>query len=108
MLSRQRRDSDQDTPAIDFKYEDTDSYLNELSELYSYTEVSEFQTTMDLFQSSLESVLGSKDWEKLSKARKKDFIMIMLDRFEVGVQYVWLQERGDCLFHQLWNTQSLL
>ena len=80
---RPRRDSDQETPAIEFTYKDTDSYLNELSELYSYSEVPEFQTTMDLFHSNLESVLGTRDWDKTTMTQKCDFIMVMLDRFEV-------------------------
>ena len=87
MLLRQRRDSDQDTPIIEFTYEDTDSYSNELSELYSYSEVPEFQTTMDIFHSNLEAVLGTKNWNETSRDQKRDFIMVMLDRLEVGVVY---------------------
>jgi len=44
----------------------------------------EFQTTKDLFHSSLESVCGMKDWNKASRAQKKNFIMVMLDRFEAS------------------------
>ena len=40
ILRRQRRDSDpgQDAPVLNFQYNDTDSLLEELAELYSYTE----------------------------------------------------------------------
>ena len=86
--SRQRRDSDQDTPAIEFTYEDRDSYLKELSELYSYSEVPEFQTTMDLFHTSLESLVGTRDWDKTTTAQKRDFVMVMVNRFEVSWQIV--------------------
>ena len=68
---------------IEFTYDDTDSYMNELSELYSYSEVPEFRTTQDLFHSTLESVLGIRDWDKATAAQKRNFIMVMLDRFEV-------------------------
>ncbi len=68
---------------IEFTYDDTDSYMNELSELYSYSEVPEFQTTRDLFHSTLESVLGIQEWDKATLAQKRNFIMVMLDRFEV-------------------------
>lgn len=84
VLCRQRRDSDQDTPAIEFTYDDRDSYLSELAELYSYSEVPEFQTTMDLFRSNLEAICGLSDWEKATVAQKRNFVMVMLDRFEVG------------------------
>lgn len=84
LLYRQRRDSDQDTPAIEFTYDDRDSYLSELAELYSYSEVPEFQTTMDLFHSNLEAICGLSDWEKTTVTQKRDFVMVMLDRFEVG------------------------
>lgn len=85
---RQRRDSDPnvDAPSLDFEYADSDLYFSELSELYSYSEVPEFQNTIELFHSTLESVFGPEvsDWRKLDTGQKKDFIMVMLDRFEVG------------------------
>lgn len=85
--SRQRRDSDQDTPTIEFTYDDRDSYLRELAELYSYSEVPEFQTTMDLFHTNLEAVVGVKDWDKTTVPQRRDFVMVMLDRFEVSGEY---------------------
>lgn len=57
--------------------------MKELSELYSYSEVTEFQTTMELFHSNLESVLKVRDWEKTTTAQRRNFVMVMLDRFEV-------------------------
>lgn len=83
-MCRQRRDSDQDSPAIEFTYDDRDSYLNEMGELYSYSEMPEFQTTMDLFHSNLGAICKVTDWEKTTAAQKRDFVMVMLDRFEVG------------------------
>ena len=84
---RQRRDSDPnvDAPSLDFEYADSDLYFSELSELYSYSEVPEFQNTIELFHSNLESVFGAgvADWRKLDTGQRKDFIMVMLDRFEV-------------------------
>ena len=81
---RQRRDSDQDTPVIEFTYHDHDTYLNELAELYAYSEVAEFQTTMDLFHSNLTAVCGVSNWDKTTHTQKRDFVMMMLDRFEVS------------------------
>lgn len=75
-----------DAPNLEFEYADSDLYFHELSELYSYSEVPEFQTTRELFESSMEMVNGTgiTDWKKMSDSRKKDFIMVMLDRFEVN------------------------
>lgn len=94
-ILRQRRDSDPnvDAPSLDFEYADSDIYFNELSELYSYSEVPEFQNTIELFHSNLESIFGAGivDWRKLDNGQKKDFIMVMLDRFEVKLNYVILK-----------------
>ena len=35
-----------DFPELEFEYEDTESHMNEIAELYSYTEVPEFQTNL--------------------------------------------------------------
>jgi hypothetical protein len=87
LFIRQRRDSDPnvDAPSLDFEYADSDLYFSELSELYSYSEVPEFQNTIELFHVSLESVFGAGvgAWRKLGTGQRKDFIMVMLDRFEV-------------------------
>lgn len=74
-----------DAPNLEFEYADSDLFFHELSELYSYSEVPEFQTTCELFESNMEMVNGSgmTDWKKLTDSRKKDFILVMLDRFEV-------------------------
>ena len=77
-----------DAPSLDFEYADSDLYFSELSELYSYSEVPEFQNTIELFHSNLESVFGAgvANWRKLDTGQRKDFIMVMLDRFEVHKQ----------------------
>ncbi len=84
---RQKRDSDPnlDAPSLDFEYSDSDLLVNEISELYSYSENSEFETTRSLFHSGLESVFGPEttDWNKLTETQKKNFVMVMLDKYEV-------------------------
>ncbi len=44
---------------------------------------------MDLFHFNLDSVLGTKNWHDTSADQKRNFIMIMLERFEVGVVRVY-------------------
>ena len=81
-----------DAPSLDFEYADSDLYFSELSELYSYSEVPEFQNTIELFHGNLKSVFGAgvSDWRKLDTGQKKDFIMVMLDRFEVRRLLIYL------------------
>lgn len=76
-----------DAPNLDFEYSDSDHFMNELSELFSYSENSEFETSKVLFHSGMESVFGTseRDWNKLSEARKRDFVMVSLDKFEVCI-----------------------
>lgn len=100
LFIRQRRDSDPnvDAPSLDFEYADSDLYFSELSELYSYSEVPEFQNTIELFHSNLDSVFGAGpgggDWRKLDTGQRKDFVMVMLDRFEVSRLFYSLQEKA--------------
>ena len=90
-----------DAPSLDFEYADSDLYFSELSELYSYSEVPEFQNTIELFHVTLESVFGAGvgDWRKIDTGQRKDFIMVMLDRFEVRtllfLPYYCIHVRGS-------------
>ena len=82
---RQRRDSDPgtDAPDLDFEYDDSDAYFHELSELYSYSEIPEFETTKETFESSLEAYFHTVEWHTLSESQKRAYVMALLDRFEV-------------------------
>lgn len=93
VIRRQRKDSDSsvDAPDFDFKYADSDTYLHELAELYAYTEVPEFENTKLQFEASLEeafrdatsSLHRSPRWHKLSLARRRAYVMGLIDRFEM-------------------------
>lgn len=85
VLRRQRRDSDPatDAPDLDFEYADSDGYFHELSELYSYSEIPEFETTKETFESSLEAHFHTTEWRALSDSQKRTYAMALLDRFEV-------------------------
>ena len=82
-MHRRNSDPSPDTPDLDFEYADSDTYLHELSELYSYSEVPEFDTTRDLFRESLAKYYGSVDWCYLTKSEKMSYIMTLLEYFEV-------------------------
>lgn len=72
-----------DAPDLEFDYDDADTYFNELSELFSYSEVPEFETTKELFEGHLEEYYHTSNWHELPESSKKACIMDLLDQFEV-------------------------
>ena len=78
-----------DAPDLDFEYADSDSYFHEISELYSYSEVPEFETTKDFFETSLVKHYRTTDWFSLFESQKRDYVLTLLDQFEL----IKLQDR---------------
>ncbi len=72
-----------DAPDLEFEYDDSDTYYRELSELFSYSEVPEFETTKELFETRLDERYHTTDWHKLPESSKKACILDLLDQFEV-------------------------
>ena len=72
-----------DAPDLEFEYADSDTYFHEISELYSYSEVPEFETTKDLFETSLNAHFDTIDWFALPESQKKAYILGLLDQFEL-------------------------
>ncbi|XP_034247106.1 striatin-interacting protein 1 homolog [Thrips palmi] len=69
---------------LDFIYDDSDSPLNEISELYSYTEQPEFQLNVKAFEDLMEDAHLSPSWQKLSQDQQKSLILKWLDLLEVS------------------------
>ncbi|XP_059489692.1 striatin-interacting protein 1 [Neocloeon triangulifer] len=69
---------------VDFQYEDADSPINELSELYSYTEQPEYQLNVKAFEDLMQEYQYSPCWQKLSEHQRKSVIMKLLDQLEVS------------------------
>lgn len=78
-----------DAPDLDFEYADSDSYFHEISELYSYSEVPEFETTKDFFEAGLVKHYRTTDWFSLFESQKRDYVLTLLDQFEL----IKLQDR---------------
>lgn len=87
IMRRQRKDSDTqpDAPLLDFQYNDTDSCQQELSELYSYTEEDDFQENIHSFEEVLLEYNKNVEilWSDLDHAKKRGFILYVLDKLEV-------------------------
>ncbi|XP_054284472.1 striatin-interacting protein 1 [Macrosteles quadrilineatus] len=86
IFRRQRQDSDggAESPDLDFVYADADSYTNEIAELYSYTEQSEFQLNVKAFEDLMEMYGLTPCWQKFSLEKKKSTITKLLDQLEVS------------------------
>lgn len=86
IIRRQRQDSDggPECPDLEFVYDDSDSYTNEIAELYSYTEQPEFQLNVKAFEDQMEMYSLSPCWQKQSLEQKKSIIAKLLDQLEVS------------------------
>jgi len=84
ILRRQKQDSeDEDSPDIEFQYEDTDTHAAEIAEVFSYTEQPEFA----LNQASFSQLMGkfglSPQWLKMAKQEKERAVLLLLDQVEL-------------------------
>lgn len=82
---KQNHDSDQeghDFPDLEFVYADADSLSNEIAELYSYTEQSEFQLNVRAFEDYMELLKLKPCWRLLSDTEKQDVIIMLLDQMD--------------------------
>lgn len=71
---------------IDFLYSDTDTHPNEIAELYSYTEQSEFQLNSKAFDELMESFKIQPSWQKLNDVTRKSVVLKLLDQLELSDQ----------------------
>ncbi|KAK2726963.1 striatin-interacting protein 1-like isoform X2 [Artemia franciscana] len=85
ILRRQRQDSEcgSDCPDIDFVYDDSDSYANEIAELYTYTEVPEFQLNLKAFEETMTEFGMTLQWMTASPNTRKTILMKLSDRLEL-------------------------
>ncbi|KAJ8977106.1 hypothetical protein NQ317_008452 [Molorchus minor] len=84
---RQCQDSDggsANSPDLDFEYDDTDTHINEIAELYSYTEQPELQINVKAFEDQMEFYNLPPSWQKLSVDQRNSVIMKLLDQLEVS------------------------
>ncbi|XP_053676051.1 striatin-interacting protein 1 homolog [Anopheles nili] len=71
-------------PDLDFVYSDADSHTNEISELYSYTEQTEFQHNVKAFEDRMELYKFPPSWQKLSEDEQKGIILKLLDQLDMS------------------------
>ncbi|XP_017862728.1 PREDICTED: striatin-interacting protein 1 homolog [Drosophila arizonae] len=77
-------DANCDGPDLDFVYADVDSYQNEIAELYSYTEFSEFQMNVKAFEDQMELYDLPPNWQKQDASSQRSIVMKLMDQLEVS------------------------
>ena len=88
---------DEDTPDIEYIYEDEDSFGAEIAELYSYTEGPEFPLAQKAFEDEATSFKLPATWSAMSEEQKRSMIQLLLDRTEVADRDERLAAiRGSC------------
>lgn len=90
--------SSSDGPDLDFVYSDTDTYPNEISELYSYTEFNEFQLNVQAFEDQMEQYKLPPSWQKLSINQRKSIIMKLLDQLDISERYTRMRAARCILY----------
>jgi hypothetical protein len=73
----------QDFLDLEFTYADADTHLNEIAELYSYTEHNEFQQNVKAFEDQMEVYKLKPLWQQLSQAEHESIILKLMDQLEV-------------------------
>ena len=68
---------------LEFTYADADTHLNEIAELYSYTEHNEFQLNVKAFEDQMELYNLKPLWQQLNKAEHESIILKLMDQLEV-------------------------
>eukprot|EP00794_Sanderia_malayensis_P017832 gene17832-19615_t len=97
-----REPTQNDVPSLDFIYNDSDSLLNELAELYSYTEENEFVENADIFHENYAGT-ESRPWKELSKKEKHQYLLKILDRLEI----INVKERRNAVRTVLYLCQGM-
>jgi hypothetical protein len=68
---------------LEFTYADADTHLNEIAELYSYTEHPEFQQNVKAFEDQMEMYKLKPLWQQLDKSQHESIILKLIDQLEV-------------------------
>lgn len=83
IFKRSYNDQD-DTPDLDFDYNDTDTFEHEIAELYSYSENPEFQMYLRAFEEQMAIYKLPSRWQQLSESEKTSLVMKLLDQLDVS------------------------
>ncbi|KAL5245111.1 hypothetical protein ACI65C_012521 [Semiaphis heraclei] len=86
MGRKQKQDSEEesDCPDLEYNYGDTDTHLCEMAELYSYSELEDYQTNIQEFERVMKALDFKPSWHSLSIENKNIVAFRLLDSLEVS------------------------
>jgi len=89
LIRRQRQESDggtsgEEVSELDFVYNDADTYANEITELYSYTESPEFRKNLSAYEAILTKWNFCLQWQKLSSENQVSVVLRLLNHLELS------------------------
>ncbi|XP_001945255.1 striatin-interacting protein 1 [Acyrthosiphon pisum] len=86
MGRKQKQDSEEesDCPDLEYNYGDTDTHLCEMAELYSYSELEDYQTNIQEFERVMKALDFKPSWHNLSIENKNIVASRLLDSLEVS------------------------
>ncbi|CAG4992534.1 unnamed protein product [Parnassius apollo] len=90
--------NDMDSPELDFVYDDCDSQINEIAELYSYTEHPEFQLNVKAFEDIMEEFNLPPSWQRLTLAQQRTVIMKLLEHLDLAVSDIRMRAARCILY----------
>ncbi|XP_077496808.1 striatin interacting protein isoform X2 [Amblyomma americanum] len=73
-----------DTPDLEFVYDDADTHENEIAELYTYTEETEFFQNKKAFEDTMKEYGFEPKWHTLSETARQDVALRLMDGVEVS------------------------
>eukprot|EP00090_Calanus_glacialis_P031165 TRINITY_DN5114_c0_g1_i1.p1 TRINITY_DN5114_c0_g1~~TRINITY_DN5114_c0_g1_i1.p1 ORF type:complete len:798 (-),score=302.22 TRINITY_DN5114_c0_g1_i1:161-2554(-) len=84
ILRRQKQDSeDEESPDIEFLYDDADTHAAEIAEAYSYTEQPEFTMNQVAFTDLMNRFGLGNQWLKMGQGEKERAVLLLLDQVEL-------------------------
>jgi len=84
ILRRQKADSeDEESPDIEFQYEDADTMAAEIAEVYSYTEQPEFALNQAAFESLMAQFGLGGSWLRMGAGERSRAVLLLLDQLEL-------------------------
>lgn len=87
-----------ESPELDFVYDDCDTQANEIAELYSYTEHPEFQLNVKAFEDIMEEFNFPPSWQRLSNKQQRTVVMKLLEHLDVAVTEIRMRATRCILY----------
>lgn len=97
-----------DSPDLDFVYDDANTHVNEIAELYSYTEEQEFFLQKKAFDDLMVEYGLPLKWTTFSEVQKEEVVLRLLNSVEVSQRTLRMQAARAVLYLAQGNFSECL